>query len=181
MNSLLRYILIFDSFVVFNFWFRTKWGFLCENWSKVLDFWLDETLGLEVGQSWNFFKIIWFLNHFKALDERISAWVYFLNLVKRFWRYLNFSAPKKSFLGQNLHIWNGNKKNIFDGFFFNFPEVLSKKICQKWPQNLRNFMELDMKKSLILKAVTFGVWGLKTNLRYLGQKPLARDLSSHKS
>ena len=135
---------------------------------------------MEVSQNWNFFKSILFLNHLKALDERISAWVYFLNLVKWFWRYLNFSAPKKGVFWTKLHIWNSNKNNIFDGIFCNFLEVLSKKICQKWPKNLKNFMELDMKKSLILKAVTFGVWVLKTNLRCLGQKPLARDLSIHK-
>ena len=50
---------------------------------------------MEISQVWNFFKIIWLLHHLKALNERISEWVYFLNLTKRLWRYLNFSAPKK--------------------------------------------------------------------------------------
>ena len=36
----------------------------------------------EISQVWNFFKIIWFLHHLKALNERISEWVYFLNLTK---------------------------------------------------------------------------------------------------
>ena len=35
---------------------------------------------------------------------------------------------------------------------------------------MQNFMELDMKKGLNLKAITFGVWGLKTILGQLGFK-----------
>ena len=31
-------------------------------------------------------------------------------------------------------------------------------------------MELDMKKILDFKAVTFGIWGLKTSLRQFGPK-----------
>ena len=33
---------------------------------------------------------------------------------------------------------------------------------------MENFMELDMKKNLDPKAVTFGVWGLKTSLGQFG-------------
>ena len=58
--------------------------------------------GREVGQNWNFLKIIWFLYHLKALNGKISEWAYFLKLAKMFWRYLNFSAPKKIFfLGES--------------------------------------------------------------------------------
>ena len=32
---------------------------------------------------------------YKALNERISEWAYFLNLDKRFQRYSHFRAPKK--------------------------------------------------------------------------------------
>ena len=36
---------------------------------------------------------------------------------------------------------------------------------------MKNFMELDMKKKkLNLRAVKFGVWGLKTSLRQFGFK-----------
>ena len=39
----------------------------------------------------------------KALNERISEWAHFLNLGKRFRRYLNLSAPKNEDLfRQNL-------------------------------------------------------------------------------
>ena len=48
----------------------------------------------EVAQNWHLIKIIWFLHHLKALNERIWKWAHFLNLAKQFWRYLNFSAPK---------------------------------------------------------------------------------------
>ena len=51
-------------------------------------------LNREVDHYWNFIKIIWFLHHLIALNERIWEWAYFLNLAKQFRRYLNFSAPK---------------------------------------------------------------------------------------
>ena len=35
---------------------------------------------------------------------------------------------------------------------------------------MQNFMEFDKKKLLDTKAVTFGVWGLKTSLGQLGAK-----------
>ena len=35
---------------------------------------------------------------------------------------------------------------------------------------MQNFMKLDTKKFLDLKAVTFGVWGLKTSLGQFGPK-----------
>ena len=35
---------------------------------------------------------------------------------------------------------------------------------------MKNFMELDMKKFLDPRAVTFGVWGLTTSLRQFGFK-----------
>ena len=72
------------------------------------------------GQNWNFIRIIWFLHHLKALNERISEWAHFLNLAKRFWRYLNFSTPKNGgFFRQALegsYISNGTKKKIFKEF-----------------------------------------------------------------
>ena len=45
---------------------------------------------------------ICFLHHLKALNERISKWAHLLNLVERFQRYLNFSAPKNVFFLQDL-------------------------------------------------------------------------------
>ena len=74
----------------------------------------------EVSQNWNFFKIVSFLHHLKALNESISEWAYTLNLAKWFWRYLHFSAPKKrAFLDktwENLHILNGTENIIFVSF-----------------------------------------------------------------
>ena len=49
----------------------------------------------EVSQNWNFLKHNWSADHLKALNEKISEWAHFLNLTKRFWRYLTFSAQKK--------------------------------------------------------------------------------------
>ena len=120
----------------------------------------------EVSQIWNFFKIIWFLHNLKALKEKISEWVYFFNLTKRLPRDIQIFIPVaivfrkwgyfKIGLRENLHIWNGTKKNA-DGLF-----------CLSGNNNLKinacfvqNLMELEMKKFLDLKAVTFGVWGLK--------------------
>ena len=40
----------------------------------------------------------------------------------------------------------------------------------------QNFMELDMKKILNPKALTFGVWGLKPNLGQFGSKTFDRGL-----
>ena len=48
-----------------------------------------------VSQNWNFLKHNWSADHLKALNEKISEWAHFLNLTKRFWRYLTFSAQKK--------------------------------------------------------------------------------------
>ena len=42
-----------------------------------------------------FFKKYSIIAQFKALNERISEWAYFLNLDKLFQRYLRFSAPKR--------------------------------------------------------------------------------------
>ena len=41
---------------------------------------------------------------------------------------------------------------------------------------IQNFMELDMKKFLRRKALTFGVWGLKTSLGQLGLKAFGKGL-----
>ena len=99
---------------------------------------VDISLGREISQIWNFFKIIWFLHHLKVLNERISEWAYFLNLTKRFRRCFNFSAPKKGVFSDktlgNLHIWNGTKKKNFDGLFYHF---LGK--------NTHNFVKSDVK------------------------------------
>ena len=61
----------------------------------------------------------------------------FLNLAKQFRRYLNFSAEKNGFfyakLKENLHIWTGTKKKIFDEFF-NFLGI-----------NTHNFVKIDPK------------------------------------
>ena len=73
------------------------------------------------GQNWN--KNIWFLHHLKALSE----WAHFLKLAWWFWRYLNFSAPKKRDLLdkptlEGSYNLNGIKKKIFEGFFAIFRE-----------------------------------------------------------
>ena len=39
---------------------------------------------------------------------------------------------------------------------------------------MQNFMKLDMKKKLDLKAVIFGVWGLKTSLGQFGSKAFVK-------
>ena len=39
---------------------------------------------------------------------------------------------------------------------------------------VQNFMELDMKKFSNPKALTFGVWGLKTSLGQFGTKAVAK-------
>ena len=44
---------------------------------------------------------------------------------------------------------------------------------------MQYFIELDMKKCSDLKALIFGVWGLKTSLGQFGPKALAKDLSKH--
>ena len=70
-------------------------------------------------------------------------------------------------LRENLHIWNGTKKKNFDGLFCHFLGIKTHNFVKS---NLKfenkclfhaNFMELEKKKCLDLKAVTFGVWGLK--------------------
>ena len=44
-----------------------------------------------------FFKKNSIVAQFKAINDRISEWAYFLNLDKLFPRYLQFSVPKKRF------------------------------------------------------------------------------------
>ena len=39
---------------------------------------------------------------------------------------------------------------------------------------MQNFMKLDMKSFLDLKAVRFGVWGFKTSLGQFGPKAFAK-------
>ena len=70
-------------------------------------------------------------------------------------------------LGQNLHIWNGTKMKNFNGVFCMFLGIetpIGMGIETKMIQNLKvrdcimqNFMELDMRKTLNLKAVKSGV------------------------
>ena len=64
-----------------------------------------------------------------------------------------------------MHIWNDTRKKLFDG---NFLGINTHNFVKK-TQNLKiiacfmqNYMELDMKKLLDLKTVTFGAWDLKT-------------------
>ena len=63
---------------------------------------------------------------------------FFLNLAQWFRRFLNFSISKKVFFldedSGSLRIWNGIKKNIFDGFFCNFLGI-----------NTHNFAKNDAK------------------------------------
>ena len=53
----------------------------------------------------------------KALNERISEWAHFLNLAKRFQRYLNFDAPENTdkFVKIDPKFEN---KSLFDAKFF---------------------------------------------------------------
>ena len=41
---------------------------------------------------------------------------------------------------------------------------------------MQNFMELDMKKIADHKALTFGIWGLKTGLGQFGPKAFDKGL-----
>ena len=41
---------------------------------------------------------------------------------------------------------------------------------------IQNFMELDMKQISDPKALTFGVWGLKSNLGQFGPKAFSKGL-----
>ena len=41
---------------------------------------------------------------------------------------------------------------------------------------MQNFMELDNKKILDPKALTFGIWGLKTSLGQFGPKAFGKGL-----
>ena len=41
---------------------------------------------------------------------------------------------------------------------------------------VQNFMELDMKKISDPKALTFGIWGLKTSLGQFGPKAFGKGL-----
>ena len=95
---------------------------------------MDHAQDREVSQIWNFFKIIWFLHHLKALNERISKWAYFLNLTKRFRSVCQKRGFFQARLRGNLHIWNGTKKKNFDGLFYHF---LGK--------NTHNFVKSDVK------------------------------------
>ena len=52
-------------------------------------------LGRLDNRNLKFFKKNSIVAPFKILTERISEWVYFLNLDKLFQRYLQFSVPKK--------------------------------------------------------------------------------------
>ena len=74
------------------------------------------------------------------------------------------------------------KRKFLKGFFADFWEYILRTLSKK-PQNLKtraylmqNFMELDMKKFLDLKAMTFGVWGLKTSLGQFGHKAFGKGL-----
>ena len=63
----------------------------------------------EVGQNWHFIKIIRFLHHLKALNERISEWAHFQNLAKRCRRYWILVLQKTGKTGerQNRQIVGG--------------------------------------------------------------------------
>ena len=41
---------------------------------------------------------------------------------------------------------------------------------------IQNFMKLDLKKCSDPKALTFGVWGLKTNFGQFGPKAFGKEL-----
>ena len=126
------------------------------------------------GQNLNFIKIIWFLQHLKTLNERISEWAHFLKLTKRFRRYLylNFSAPKMGFFSQALegnYLFEMAPKRRFLHIFCNFlginthnfvktdPKFENKslfyaKFSETWP--------VDMKKCSDPKGPIFEAWDL---------------------
>ena len=75
-------------------------------------------------RSLKFFKKYAIIVQWKALNEQISEWSYFLNLDEQFQRYLHFSAPKKKVLWTRakgkLHTWNGTKNNFLPITIFSF-------------------------------------------------------------
>ena len=108
----------------------------------------------------------------------------YLNLAKRFRRYLNFSAPKSGvFLDKSyreLTYLKWHQKEDFWMLFCNFLEI-----------NTHNFVKNDlkfeskslfdakfygvyMKKILNPKSMIFGIWGLKTRLGQFGPKAFVK-------
>ena len=65
-------------------------------------------------------------------------------------------------------------------FFFNFLGINTHNFVKNDPKFenksylMPNFMELDMKKFSDPKALTFGVWGLKTSLEQFGPKAFGK-------
>ena len=93
------------------------WCFLLLNLTTSL--WL--MIG-KVAPNWNFFKIIWFLHHLNALNERISE-----ELMVYIWpsssRDIWISVlQKRGFFKQDLKgtYWNGTKKKSLMFFFCSF-------------------------------------------------------------
>ena len=76
-----------------------------------------------------------------------------------------------------------HQKDDFPRAFGNFlgikaPITLSKMTqnCKRRAYLLQHFMELDMKKFINLKTLTFEVWGLKPSLGKFGTKDFGRGL-----
>ena len=110
----------------------------------------------------------------KTLNERISEWAHFLNLVKHFWRCLSFSAPKSrgSFrqdLEGTYNLKSHEKENFCNLWRINTHNFKNDQKLSKMIKNLKdkaylvqNVMEFDMKRVSDPKALTFGIWDLKT-------------------
>ena len=131
-----------------------------------------------------FFKNNSIVAQFKALNERISEWAYFLNLDKRFQRYLQFSVPKKGiFMDKSLREtsyleWH-QKQNFWwlfcsplaikpHNFVKNHPIFKNKGVF--YAQFCHDLQEIFF---MLLKSSN---WGLELVLGQLGLK----DLQSHK-
>ena len=107
----------------------------------------------EVGQNWNFIKIIWVLHNLKALNERISESTHFLNLAKQFWRYIvEFSlVPQK---------WGFFRQDLKETYIF--------EMAPKW-RFLKAFLQFPGNKhSLCLPILSYwtilSIWTLRAAL-----------------
>ena len=126
-----------------------------------------------------FFKKNSIIAQFKAFNEKISEWAYFLNLDEPFQRYLHFKVPTKGFLWKIIKGKQQQQNFLWFFFFFFF--------CSSLGINLHNFLKnhpifknTDLFYAnfalckYVSKKVAFGVWGLRTRFGLIGAKRLKK-------